>query len=211
VYQEAATSLKQAAKTFTVEAQADVAALNHAWWKSTRRIRYLADRGRQALQSCLSLDRSPELVKPLDDLRRQLDGETEKHLQAIEQMIARRPGGKGWSPPKTAPLGPREAKAAGLVPTRQVIGGLSLGRLPAAAWSEALAVTRGQNPRWSRLLCCALYWVDGRRTLLEVKELAEQELGALDVDLFDYFYFLERHGYIQLSASDQDPKGFPNL
>ena len=214
VYQEVKRSLKQAANTFAVEGQADLAALNHAWWKSSQRIRYLADRGRQALQSCAGLDRSPELLKSLADLRRQLDGETEQQLQAVEQTIAKQPGGQplraaeqGWSPPKTAQLGPQEAKAAGLVPTRQVIGGLSLGSLPPAAWSEAMAVTRGQNPRWSRLLCCALYWVDGRRTLLEVKDLAEQELGPLDVDLFDYFYFLGRHGYIQLSTSDQDPKG----
>jgi len=204
VYQEVNKSLQQAASTFAVEGQADLAVLNHAWWKSDRRIRYLADRGRQALQSCVGLDRPPELIKSLAELTRQLDGQTEKHLQAVEHMIANRAGDQplraaeqGWSPPKTAALGPREAKAAGLVPSRQVIGGLSLGSLPPAAWSEAMTVTRGQNPRWSRLLCCALYWVDGRRTLLEVKDLAEQELGALDVDLFDYFYFLERHGYIR--------------
>jgi hypothetical protein len=197
VYQEAIQSLNQAADTFAVEGQADLAALNDAWWNSTRRLRYLRDRGHQALGSCASLDNSPELVKLLAGLTGQLDDETERHMQALERMIAQQSSARGWSPPQTAPLDRQEEKAAGLVPTRQVIGGLSLGRLPRAAWSEAMAVTRGQNPRWSRLLCCALYWVDGKRSLLEIRDLAEQELGALDVDLFDYFYLLERHGYIR--------------
>lgn len=197
VYQEARESLKQAANAFVLEGQAEAAALNQAWWKSSQRIHYLRDRGRQALGSCADLESSPGLVELLTELTRQLDGETQQHLQALERMIARRAGYQGWSPPKMAPPAPQEAKAAGLVPSRKVIGGLAFGSLPPAAWAEALAVTRGQNPRWSRLLCCALYWVDGRRTLLEVRDLLEQELGPLDVDVFDYFYFLERHGYIR--------------
>ncbi len=197
VYQEAIKSIKDTASPFAVEGQADLAALNDAWWKTSKRLRYLGDRGRQALGSCASLDNSPEVVKLLAGLTGQLDGETDGQIQALEQMIAQQSGARRWSPPQTPPLDRQEEKAAGLVPTRQVIGGLSLGRLPRAAWSEAMAVTRGQNPRWSRLLCCALYWVDGRRSLLEIRDLAEQELGALDLDLFDYFYLLERHGYIR--------------
>jgi hypothetical protein len=61
-----------------------------------------------------------------------------------------------------------------------------------------MSVTRGQNPRWSRLLCCALYWVDAKRSLLEIKNLVEQEFGTVDVDVLDYFYFLNRQGYIDL-------------
>jgi hypothetical protein len=203
VYREAIESLKQAASTFAVDTQAELAALNDAWWKSNQRIRYVRDRGHQALQSCADLGSSPELVELLSGLTQQLDREAEEHLQVLGQTIAQRAGDRGWSPPKTAPASRQEAKAAGLIPSRPVIGGLSLGSLPPGVWSEALAVTHGQNPRWSRLLCCALYWVDGRRTLLEVRDLAEQELGPLDVDLFDYFYFLERHGYIQFSTAEQ--------
>jgi len=205
VYQEVAQSLKQAARTFSDEAQADAAALSEAGWRSKQRIRYLRDRGRQALGSCADLDGSPELVQRLAELTRQLDGETEERLQALEHVMANRAGDRAGSAPERAPPGPREAEAAGLVPSRRVMGGLSLGSLPPAARSEALAVTGGQNPRWSRLLCCALYWVDGRRTLLEVRDLVEQEMGALDIDVFDYFYFLERHGYIQFSRTDQPP------
>jgi len=204
VYQEAITSLKGAANTLGIEGQAEAAALDDAWRRSSKRLRYLRDRGRQALGSCADLDPSPGLPELLAELTQQLDGQTEGHIQELEQRIANRAGDMGWSPPKTAPLGRQEAKAAALVPTRQVMGGLSLGKLPPAAWSEAMAITHGQNPRWSRELCCALYWADGRRTLLEVRDLAEQELGSLDVDLFEYFYFLERHGYIQFSKSEHN-------
>jgi hypothetical protein len=138
-------------------------------------------------------------------LIRQLDGETQGQVRALEAVLAERAGGRGWSPPKATPPGPAEVKAAGLVPNRLVPGGMSLGKLPPSAWPEAMAATRGQNPRWSRELCCALYWADGRRTLLEIRHLAEQELGSLGVDLFEYFYFLERHGYIRFSKSQPRP------
>jgi hypothetical protein len=203
VYQEAIRSLKQATNVLAIDGQAELAALDDAWWSASKRLRYLRDRGRQALGSCAGLDGSPGVSELLSDLTRQLDGETERQVEALQRTIAGRASEKGWLPPQKVPLSPEEARAASLVPTRQVIGGLSLGNLPPAAWPEALAITGDQNPRWSRLLCCALYWVDGRRTLLEVRDLVKQELGSLDVDLFDYFYFLERHGYIRLSPSDR--------
>jgi hypothetical protein len=205
VYQEAISSLKGQVSALGVEEGVEAAALDDAWQQANRRIRYVGDRSRQALGSCADLDPSPGLTELLAGLTRQLDGETGGHIQAVEAMLADRAGGRGWSPPEEAPLGPEEAKAASLVPTRLVRGGLSLGKLPPAAWTEAMAVTRGQNPRWSRELCCALYWADGRRTLLEVRDLAEQELGSLGVDLFEYFYFLERHGYIRFSKSQPIP------
>jgi hypothetical protein len=203
VYQETIGSLKQAANRLAIDGQAELAAPDDAWWNSSKRLRYLRDRGRQALGSCASLDGSPGVSELLADLTRQLDGETEEQLAALERRIAGQAGERGWLPSQRVPLSPEEAQAANLVPTRQVIGGLSLGNLPPEAWPEAVAITGDQNPRWSRLLCCALYWVDGQRTLLEVRDLVEQELGSLDVDVFDYFYLLERHGYIRLSPSDQ--------
>jgi hypothetical protein len=81
-----------------------------------------------------------------------------------------------------------------------VPSGLSLGRLSPEQRAEAVRVTRGENPRWSKALCCALYWADGRRSLLDVRDLLQQELGPLPFDVFDYFNFLSRHGYIELAA-----------
>ena len=57
--------------------------------------------------------------------------------------------------------------------------------------------TRGENPRWSAALCCALYWADGRRSLAEIRELVQHEFEALNVDLVDYFTFLAQYGYVE--------------
>lgn len=36
--------------------------------------------------------------------------------------------------------------------------------------------------------------------MLEVRDLVEHEIGALPFDLFGYFEFLSRHGYVELAA-----------
>jgi hypothetical protein len=179
VYREALNALNQAAGATAPEG---------AGWEAARRVRYVRDRGRQAVSSCAQLDSSPELAGVLAGFERQLDEAAQRQLRALEEVPAR---------PEPPPLTPARQAIARQVPRRTVIGGLSLGGLPPEARPEAMAATGGQNPRWAAALCCALYWVDGRRTLLEIQELAEQECGRLDFDLFDYFRFLNQHGYIE--------------
>jgi len=179
VYREASSALDQAAGATQAEG---------AGREPARRVRYLRDRGRQAVSSCAQLDASPESAQLLAGFERQLDEAAQRHLRSLEGVPAH---------PEPPPLPPARHAIAHQVPRRTVMGGLSLGSLPPEARPEAVAVTRGQNPRWAAALCCALYWVDGKRTLLEIQELAEQECGRLDFDLFDYFGFLNQHGYIE--------------
>jgi hypothetical protein len=179
VYREASNALNQAAGAATPDG---------AGWEAGRRVRYLRDRGRQAVSSCAGLDASPQLAELLAGFERQLDEAAQRQLRSLEEAAVR---------PEPVPPSPARQAAARQVPRRKVMGSLSLGSLPPEARSEAVAITRGQNPRWAAALCCALYWVDGKRTLLEIQELAEQECGPLEFDLFDYFHFLNQHGYLE--------------
>lgn len=201
VYQEAIKSLRNAGHALA-EGLASMAP-GDAWWAAQRRLHYLRDRGLQALRSCASLSSAPELAARLTDLRDRLDVEMQQQLLTLENLLTSRVA--GWSPPAPPPLAPAEQEAANWVPRRLLPGGLALSNLPPEAWPEAVNVTRGQNPRWSQALCCALYWVDGKRTMLEVKQLTEQELGALEFDLFAYFQFLSQHGYLELMPMRSAP------
>ena len=194
VYLEAVKSLRNAGQA-VAESLTNVVP-NDAWWAAQRRLHYVRDRGLQALRSCAELSSSPEVAARLADLKDRLDVEMQQQLLTLESLLASRVA--GWSSPPPLSLEPAEQEAAKWVPRRRLMGGLTLSQLPPEAWPEAARVTRGQNPRWSQALCCALYWVDGRRTMLEVKQLTEQELGRLDVDLFAYFRFLSQHGYLEL-------------
>lgn len=171
-----------------------------AWHTASRRLGHVHECGRHALRSCAQVDASPATCAHLDRLERQLDDGCDRQREALVATLGRRAGSTLWTPPAGASLSAAEAEAARLVPRRTVAGGLSMGRLTPAQRAEAARVTCGENPRWSKALCCALYWVDGQRSMLEVRDLVEQELGGLSFDLFDYFRFLSRHGYMELAA-----------
>ena len=197
VYQETVRQIDEAAQMMP---EPQTGSWDEAWRQTSRRLGYVADRGRQALGSCARLGSSPDAAAALAGYDRQLDAELERRLLSIERRLAVR-AGAGWSRPGPAPLSRAEQEAARMAPRRTAPGGLSLGRLPRDAWPEAARITHGENPRWSKALSCALYWADGQRSMLEVRQRLEQELGPLDFDLFEYFRFLARHGYMELSPA----------
>ena len=163
-----------------------------------KHISCLNERGQQRLRSCSRLDSSVEttsLIKRYTDLLER------KAISLYRQPVNRTSGDINM--PKKGQVTPGEDRASRIVPVRKLAGGLSLGRLSPADWPAAMAVTSGQNPRWSALLCCALYWADGKRTLLEVKERLEQEFGSLNIDILEYFYFLEKHNYIHFKLAPE--------
>jgi len=42
-------------------------------------------------------------------------------------------------------------------------------------------------------------WTDGKRNLLEIAQLVEQEKGKVDLrDLIQCYKFLEKHGYMKI-------------
>jgi hypothetical protein len=201
VYQEALRNVAEAAD-LSPDRQGQTGPSDEAWRQTSRRLSYAADRGRQALRSCARVGSASDTASLLADYDRQLDEEWERRLLSLERALATR-AGAAWSRPGPAPLSLAEVEAAHLAPRRTVPGGLSLGRLPQELWPEVVRVTHGENPRWSKVLCCALYWADGQRSMLEVKHQLEQELGPLDFDLFGYFRFLSWHGYMDLLPVDR--------
>lgn len=152
--------------------------------RTARRLHYLVGRGSQALASCARLDPTDEMARVSAELAAQLAA------QVADRAAA-----------PVAPEAPAAAGPGSSVPVRKVAGGLSLGGLPHDAWPAAQRATNGENPRWSALLCCALYWADGRRSIDEIRELVQEEFGTLSVDLLQYFTFLAQYGYIDLIES----------
>jgi aminopeptidase YwaD len=95
-----------------------------------------------------------------------------------------------------------ERRAADLIPLRQIRGPIPLeghlGRLDDAdreRWRECVGARSGRAYR--TMVDLALYWADGRRSLLEIAGLVELESGLRDVDLLlTYFALLEKLGFV---------------
>ena len=87
-----------------------------------------------------------------------------------------------------------EKYAASIVPKRLVIGTLTFKGLP-----EELRRLSRWEPAYSTELNTPLFWIDGRRSLLEIYRLVRYETGRFDLrELIEYFSFLEKAGYVKL-------------
>jgi hypothetical protein len=104
---------------------------------------------------------------------------------AAECGLAQRDRGM---PKRTLPAG-LSAWAARVIPRRTVFGPLTLsGIKDAGKWS----------PAWSYPLHAILYWMDGRRTLLDVWRNMDAEFkGYKLADVIGFVKFLKRHGYVR--------------
>lgn len=182
-----------------------------------RRLAYRLDRQKAAL-------RTLERLAPLDSLLLDMEAELEKTAEremawaqtAMEHawtgfsLVGRkrrkRELGEAVEPPQprraTRPAAPGEQEAAGLVPLRKLRGPVPLHdhdwKLDAAdrlAYQAMLAARKDANP--STLTTLALYWADGKRTVLEIADLVEMESGLRDTEiLVAYFRLLERLGFV---------------
>jgi hypothetical protein len=106
--------------------------------------------------------------------------------------------------PTTVHARPRtdaERLAASLVPERVVFGSPTMADLPPDARREFAEITGDTFP-YSTQLCSALSWADGRRSVLEVRDLLAHERGQADLSfLLDFFRFLEAHGYCAIRTA----------
>ena len=65
------------------------------------------------------------------------------------------------------------------------------------AWNQRMAAaTDGRHHTMETL---ALFWADGKRSILEIADLVEMESGARDAGLLlHYFQLLEKLGFVEL-------------
>lgn len=160
------------------------------------RLSYLRDRQREALysvQRLLGQVPLPPLHASLETLAAQLDEVMDREIAAAKATVAAATGREaveGQTPQWT----PIEAKAAGMVVHRNVLGTLTLETLPPEARDSCK-----WGPGWMAAYQQHSWWFDGKRSLLEAARLASQELGALDLeDFIAYVEFLERYGYVRV-------------
>jgi len=88
---------------------------------------------------------------------------------------------------------PEEREADSIIPCRTV-SGVSLHPI----WSPLSEETRKLVK--TETISTSLFWVDGKRTLLQVENLVELETGKCDLRaLIEQFKILERYAYVKLS------------
>ena len=167
-----------------------------------RRLAYLLDRQKAALATL-------ERLAPADCLVDEFQAEAE---EAVRRELAWARGGVDLHaaamhldrlpiiPPRET--SEEEQQAAGLVPVRKAPGPIPLQQhLPRLeeedrlAWGQLLQEREG----WGHhtLTSLALYWADGRRSLLDIADLVELETGSRDVALLlAYFRLLGKLGLV---------------
>ncbi len=96
-----------------------------------------------------------------------------------------------------APDGPWEKEAATIVPKRRHIGTMTLEQVPVDRWEEVSG-----SPRWwgeTNWASSSYFWCDGKRNLVEIRDLVEIEAGRpiTNFDLVKYYRFLERNGMVE--------------
>ena len=169
-----------------------------------RRLAYLLGRHQAALQTL-------ERLAPVEYLVNDLKAEAERVAQH-ELAWARRAAGLQAAtlgleslPQLQSPaLSEEEQEAARRIPVRKVRGPIPieehLYRLDDEAqegWRQLLQARKDRTPHTATVL--ALYWADGTRSVLEIADFVELEIGERDVELLlAYFRLLEQLGFVSL-------------
>ncbi len=146
------------------------------------RVKYFADRGRDAIGSVLRIVPAEQQAEG----RRALEPAT-KELAEFCRLQESRMLAAGLQEPADRPLPGAEQ----IVVHRKRIGTIPLDDLPRDQWAGY------PSGAWDKLVTSALYWCDGKRNLAEVAHLTAMEMGPTDFDFVGYFRFLERHGYVE--------------
>lgn len=183
----------------------DGAGLANALAALDRRLSYVVDRQQAALASLRSL---ASVLCLVDELREQVEEAARQELAWVRQAAGLRAVHLGL--PGLPEAEPRGLDAAGeeaarlLCPVRLVRGPVPLDQyratLPAEdqeAWNQRLAAAG--DGRHHTLATLALFWADGKRSILEIADLVEMESGARDAGLLlHYFQLLEKLGFVEL-------------
>jgi len=172
-----------------------------------RRIAFTLDRQKAALGT---LERLAPAGCLIDELAAEAERAAQHELAWAKRAIDLRAAGLGLAPLPDLPsrgkgdLSDQERQAAERVPVRLVRGPVPLGshlqRLEPEAreqWRQLRkARTGGMHYTLTEL---ALYWADGKRSVLEIADLVEMEAGSRDVELLlAYFELLAKLGFVTL-------------
>lgn len=136
----------------------------------------------------------------VDDLRARMEYERDRACAAARKLGARR---------LSTPTVRRHPESGKLVPRRTVFGVLTLQDLVLEGKEEAKAEYETTFGRPAPSYCLdgyfthALFWADGTRTVAEIADLLDLQLGRRDEEtLVRFFRFLARHGYAGLEESE---------
>ncbi|MFN7935991.1 MAG: DUF4910 domain-containing protein [Bryobacteraceae bacterium] len=143
------------------------------------RVDYMLQREEQAVRSVLRLVAESERERVRASLEPSLArlrkfAAMQKERVSAEAKLRQQPG------------------ASSMVVVRKRFGSIPLDDLPHAQWGGF------PSGAWASVPTIALYWCDGKRTLQEVAQLTQMELGASNFDFVGYFRFLEKHGYVEI-------------
>ena len=194
--------LSEAAEAFVKGAtEGDVAGDASVGAEWGQRLAFLAEQERRAVQSVLRLV-EPKQREGLASELRQVEERVKRAADAAHQHVARSVGAiltpAGVERP---PLTEQERRADAMVPERLVLGSLTLADLPPEAQAEFAAITSETFP-YSTMLCSALFWADGTRSVLAIRNLLAQERGQADLAmLVRLFGFLEAYGYCRMGTA----------
>jgi aminopeptidase-like protein len=201
---EKRTTLKRIQDIVTATSNGDIDSTSEALRRLRDRVEYWIDRSIEAVRSVKRLEPNDKRLNlAVEDLVAELETTTKSERQRAEATIRQMAEAKQWSlKPKKRRLTQLEKEASNIVPVRKYRGPVStrhwVGKLSAEEREDFYQFGKAHKEA-SGLETLAVYWSDGKRSLLEVASLVEQESGRHDlVYILGYFRFLERMGLIVL-------------
>jgi len=167
------------------------------------RIKHFTNIEKKALRSIEKLVTSNErekLLAHLDKLEQHLDRISQMELERFEETIKTYADAVGI---QLAEKGEKEKnmwerRAETIVPKRRLIGTIALDDVPYEEWEVVK-----KSPRWWGVETAALWWADGRRNLLEIRDLLQQEFDEIKIDLIQYFRFLRKINRIEFEEKPE--------
>jgi aminopeptidase YwaD len=187
----------------------DVQALARIMADLDRKLAYLLDRQQIALGT---LQRLAPIECHVVDLQVRAQQATQQELAWVKGAIDVRAATLSLDTlPVESPadLSDEEQQAADLVPARQVRGPIELndhlrhlGEKERQAWLQMLQAREG----WMHhtLTNLALFWANGKRSVLEIADKVELESGQRDVELLlTYFRLLDSLGFVTMRPSSR--------
>jgi len=168
-----------------------------------KKVAYLVERERQALASLKRL--SPEIA--VDGWQEEVAEFAERESARGEEAIGAWAEGRDLAELPEASkreLDAWEEKAARIVPQRLYRGPVSLrsyllSQLGEEEREQVWQLRKEHKKGFFTLPTLAVYWTDGKRTLLEIADLIELETGQRDVELLvEYFQTLAKLNLIEL-------------
>jgi hypothetical protein len=186
----------------TVASNGDADAVSEVLLRLRDRIDYWVGRSTEAVRSTKRLaPRDKRLDSTISELVADLETPVKAERRRAEATIKQFAEARGWTlKPRRKRVTKLEKEAAEIVPVRKYRGPVStrqwLWRLSPDD-QEVFYQSGKAHKEASGLETLAVYWSDGKRSLLEVSRLVELESGRRDLAyLVGYFRFLEKMGLI---------------